>query len=89
MSYKQRVGGSNPSTPTKSLTEMWGFFLIHMSRNQVLDTLIFSTLIALVSHFIIFDSCQTRRLAYHSLQRFLAISFKYSNLHKVFAQITS
>ena len=24
--YKQRVTGSNPVTPTKSLTEMWGFF---------------------------------------------------------------
>jgi hypothetical protein len=24
--YKQRVGGSNPSTPTKSLKEIWGFF---------------------------------------------------------------
>jgi hypothetical protein len=25
--YKQRVGGSNPSTPTECLTEMWGFFI--------------------------------------------------------------
>ena len=29
--YKQRVGGSNPSTPTKSLEEIRGFFYAQKS----------------------------------------------------------
>ena len=32
--YKQRVGGSNPSTPTENLEEIRGFFYVKKFKNS-------------------------------------------------------